>query len=452
MDEAAALIEQAEHLLRRAAALPVDHLTDRALCDLTGRTEQVGRLADALRIATAGEIAERSRPELRTEGLAYRHGCARPAHLIERITRVPQAEATRRIRLAGALRPRVALSGEVLPATRPVVADAVRDGRIGIESAGHIVRILDSADTATPKQLEHAERMLVDAAEIDSADLVKTQAVVWREYLDPDGARPRDEVLRAQRRFSIGREVNGMTPFTGLADPLSAGLLRAAMAEGTAPDRQPRFLDPDEVDPADPLLDPRTRDQRQFDILIGLITAGVRAPSGSLRPTAMVNIVVQADHLDRGTGAAWIDDVTEPISAFTARTLLCDADTSTIVLGANGEVLHLGRRERLFTPAQRRALAVRDGGCVWPGCTAPPSWCHAHHLLEWEHGGPTDLDNGVLLCSAHHHMLHNSGYRMKAIRGKPHLLAPPHIDPHRQWRPLGRQRATRTPATAARSG
>ncbi|PJJ71285.1 uncharacterized protein DUF222 [Diaminobutyricimonas aerilata] len=452
MDEAAALIEQAEHLLRRAAALPIEHLTDTALCDLTGRVEQVGRLADALRITTAGEVAERSRPELRSEGLGYRQGCARPAHLIERISRVSQAEAARRIRLAAALRTRMALSGEVLPALRPLVADAVREGRIGVESAGHIVRILDSADTATSAQLEHAERMLVEAAEVDSADLVKTQALVWREYLDPDGARPRDEILRAQRRFSIGREMNGMTPFSGVADPLSAGLLRAAMAEGTAPDRQPRFLSDEDLDPSDPSLDPRTRDQRQFDILIGLLTAGVRAPSGSLRATATVNIVVRADHLDTGRGAAWIDDVTEPISAFTARTLLCDADISTVVLGDNGEVLHLGRRERLFSPAQRRALAVRDGGCVWPGCTAPPSWCHAHHLLEWEHGGPTDLDNGVLLCAAHHHMLHNSGYRMETIRGKPHLLAPPHIDPHQRWRPLGRQRATRTPATAARSG
>lgn len=456
MNQAAALIEQAEHLLRTAAGLPTDTLTDTEVCDLTARSEAIGRLADALRVTTAGEVAERSRRELGTEGLAYRHGCTRPAHLIERVTLVSQREAGARIRLAAALRHRVALSGEVLPARHPIVGTAVREGRIGVESAARIIDMLDTAadGCADYVVLEQAEHDLIDLAAIHSADALKAPLAVWQARLDPDGARPRDEVLRAQRRFTIGREKDGMTPFSGVADPLSAGLLRAALAESTAPDRLPRFLDPDDLDPADPRLDPRTRDQRQFDTLLGLVTAGLRHPgeNGSLRPTALVNIVVTADDLRTGRGVAWIDDVDTPISAFTAKALACDADTATVVLGENGEALHLGRKERLFTAAQRRALAVRDGGCVWPGCTAPPSWCHAHHIVEWSTNGPTDVNNGVLLCPAHHTMLHASTYRLRMIRGKPHLLAPPHIDPRQQWRPVGRQRATmRAPATA-RSG
>ncbi|WP_100364845.1 HNH endonuclease signature motif containing protein [Diaminobutyricimonas aerilata] len=453
MNTAAALIEQAEHLLREAAALPTDTLTDTEVCDLTARSEAAGRVLDALRVVAAGELAGRSRRELGTEGLAYRHGCTRPAHLIERLTLVSQREAGARIRLADALRDRVALTGEVLPARHPAVADAVRDGRIGTESAARIVDMLDTAadGCADYEALEQAERDLVDLATLHSADALKAALAVWQARLDPDGVRPRDEILRAQRRFTMGRERDGMTPFSGVADPFSAGLLRAAMADSAAPDRTPRFLDPDDLDPADPRLDPRTRDQRQFDTLIGLVTAGLRNPgeSGSLRPTALVNIIVTADDLRTGEGVAWIDDIDTPISAFTAHALTCDADTSTIVLGANGEVLHLGRRERLFTAAQRRALAVRDGGCVWPGCTAPPSWCHAHHIVEWSDNGPTDVNNGVLLCPAHHTMLHASTYRLRMIRGKPHLLAPPHIDREQQWRPVGRQRATmRAPATA----
>jgi len=63
-------------------------------------------------------------------------------------------------------------------------------------------------------------------------------------------------------------------------------------------------------------------------------------------------------------------------------------------------------------------------------------------VSEWENGGKTDIENGALLCSAHHHMLHNSAFTMRMIRGKPHLLAPPWLDPGQAWKPIGRTRAT----------
>lgn len=85
---------------------------------------------------------------------------------------------------------------------------------------------------------------------------------------------------------------------------------------------------------------------------------------------------------------------------------------------------------------------MRDGGCVWPHCTAPPGWCEAHHVKEYDAGGETNVDNGVLLCSAHHHMLHASAFTMKMVDGRPRLLAPPWIDPGQRWRTLGRARVT----------
>ena len=65
--------------------------------------------------------------------------------------------------------------------------------------------------------------------------------------------------------------------------------------------------------------------------------------------------------------------------------------------------IDLGRAKRLFTPAQRKALLIRDQTCRAEGCDIPGTWCDAHHLDPWHTGGPTDLDNGVLLCSHHHH-------------------------------------------------
>ena len=127
--------------------------------------------------------------------------------------------------------------------------------------------------------------------------------------------------------------------------------------------------------------------------------------------------------------------------------MACDAGHRKVVLGNSGEILYVGRLQRLFTAAQRRALAVRDGGCVWLNCAAPPGWCHAHHVEEYNSNGKhglTDIDNGVLLCPAHHHMLHNSSFTVKMVDGKPWLLAPTWIDPGQTWRPLGRARVTMT--------
>lgn len=69
-----------------------------------------------------------------------------------------------------------------------------------------------------------------------------------------------------------------------------------------------------------------------------------------------------------------------------------------------------GRTRRLFTPAQRKALAIRDRDCRAEGCDIPAAWCEAHHLTPWGRGGDTDLDQGVLLCSFHHHRAHDARY------------------------------------------
>lgn len=88
------------------------------------------------------------------------------------------------------------------------------------------------------------------------------------------------------------------------------------------------------------------------------------------------------------------------------RRLACDADVIPIVLGGRGEVLDMGRRSRLATPAVRRALISRDGGCLFPGCTVPATWTEAHHVVPWYVDGTTDVNQMVLLCPYHHHAVH----------------------------------------------
>lgn len=475
-------LDDAVSVLGSASSVDVAAMTDDELIAVVAQVEAVGRLADALRVTTAGEMEARSTRDRGQEGLAQRHGFTRGSHFVEFIARVSSAEAGRRVRLGSAVRPTVSLVGEVRPPEFPLVAAALGDGEIGTDAARTIIGCLTQAGhSALPHDLHAAEAALVEQARSQSPDLVAVQARVWREALDPDGAEPREDAIRRKRSLHLGREVGGLTPFSGLAEPSLAGLLRSALGEGSGQGVLPRFLsDLDRAsgtettttsngDVIERLRDPRSRAQRQHDILAGLLTAGIRASEraadrvsvgtgdgprmpadgsspGAMRALSAVTAVVRLEDLRHGSGVGWIDDILEPVSTATIRQLACDGGIRPLVLGDHGEILHLGRTQRLFSTAQRKALAVRDGGCVWPGCTAPPGWCQAHHVTEWERGGPTDIDNGALLCSAHHHMLHASDFTMRMIDGRPRLLSPPWLDPEQHWRTLGRSRIRSTAA------
>src|SRR5262249_43149254 len=79
--------------------------------------------------------------------------------------------------------------------------------------------------------------------------------------------------------------------------------------------------------------------------------------------------------------------------------------------------IDVGRKRRLFTGKQRRALQVRDGTCRYPGCPVPARRTRGHHLLPWFEGGPTDLDNGLCLCAFHQGELHAGACRIQRDAG-----------------------------------
>jgi hypothetical protein len=99
--------------------------------------------------------------------------------------------------------------------------------------------------------------------------------------------------------------------------------------------------------------------------------------------------------------------------------------------------VNVGRDERLFTEKQRAGMAVRDGGCRWPGCEHPPSWTEAHHLDHWlRDNGKTDLADGVLLCSPHHLLLHNQHWEIVRIGVEYWLKPPASVDPAQALVPM----------------
>jgi hypothetical protein len=101
------------------------------------------------------------------------------------------------------------------------------------------------------------------------------------------------------------------------------------------------------------------------------------------------------------------------------------------VLGGNGEPLDIGRKTRTVPAPMRRALVLRDGGCAFPGCTIPASWCDAHHRDHWADGGVTALPNLVLLCGVHHELIHRSDWQITMRQGRPEFIPPSFIDPDR---------------------
>jgi hypothetical protein len=124
-----------------------------------------------------------------------------------------------------------------------------------------------------------------------------------------------------------------------------------------------------------------------------------------------VGVVLDADELrGRTEPRAELVDYGMKLDAATTARLLCDCAFSRVVAERVGKavsrVLDLGRSTDEVSAAQWTALVVRDRHCRYPGCDRPTGWCEAHHVRWYRHGGETDLDNLVLLCARHHHLVH----------------------------------------------
>ena len=467
MTPRADVLEQATTLLAEAARVDRATLSDDDLVSLLGLEQQAARFLGAGQVLTAGEIAERSRHELGAAGLSMRFGERKPVNFIEQITRVSQAEATRRVRVGSQVRPRVSLLGELLPSEHPIAAEALLAGAVGVDAVDVILSGLKHAaagTAATPEARGVAETELVALAGAASTDLVADAARLWRDALDPDGIEPRYEQIRARRMVIVGREHGGITRYTINAAPTLAALLAAALQDSMDPKAPPRFLSEEELAEAtretidtgkgsfERIVDPRTLAQKQHDILEGVLTAALRATRDaepSLRSIGSVTAVIQLKDLSSGTGFGIIEGVDEAIPASVIEELACENGFTTVLLGNGGEPLAHGLLARYFTGAQRRAMIARDGDrCVAAGCRRPAAVCHAHHVVFYSDDGPTDIDNGVLLCPAHHHALHQGAFQLKMIDGLPWIRQRPGFQDDNAWKSARRNRLLSTVLSA----
>ncbi|MFT4137269.1 HNH endonuclease signature motif containing protein, partial [Microbacterium sp.] len=140
---------------------------------------------------------------------------------------------------------------------------------------------------------------------------------------------------------------------------------------------------------------------------------------------------VHRDAFGRLIGTAQSDDGTLTIPGSVLERALCVTGTLDVTVDTHGNPLDLGREARLYSARQKLVMAVRDGGCLWPGCDRPPAYCEAHHCEHWSDGGNTDCASGVLLCRYHHLHLHNTGWRIEPCEGGGFVLhAPPGMNLH----------------------
>jgi hypothetical protein len=125
---------------------------------------------------------------------------------------------------------------------------------------------------------------------------------------------------------------------------------------------------------------------------------------------------------ERVGGRASLEDAGS-ITPESARRLACDAAVTRVITDARSEPLEVGRKTKVVPPSLRRAVAVRDGGCRFPGCERPPGWCDAHHVRHWADGGETGLSNLVLLCRPHHRLIHR-GFGVAMVDRRPEFRRP----------------------------
>lgn len=416
---------------------------------------ELSRLAGALGAIVSSEIGHRVATDagFRRTALGGDVGGRFASELLRELARVDDDTVRAWEAVGDAIAPRTTLQGEPLPSRHEPVAAAVLGAEIPLTHAAIIARGIDRVrDAAGPQVLCEVECTLVEfAGSLTTRQLAKLVRQLPDRF-EPDGAEPREEWLRAHSSVTLRQLPNGLTRLTADLHPEAAGFVRTALDAQTAP-RRVAFADPSQhADAAetnepqgddDIMADARPLAQKRVDALTTMARDFLRHERGTLAGTAVTMLVTVTLDALRGAlgasrGTAQIAGVDEPIAASTARRLAAEAELIPVVLGEHSEVLDLGRGSRLFTEAQRRAMTARDGGCIWPGCPAPPAWCEAAHLAPWLPHGATDLDNGALLCAAHHRRFDHDGWALRREHGEPWLIPPPWLDPARTPRRAGR--------------
>jgi hypothetical protein len=398
------------------------------LDDLTGHTVGGGvRVAGLTAAETVETLTELTAAANRVEGLrlavlahadrldlAAESGATSTGAWLAHTTRTPHPVAHRQVTLA-----------RRLDTGFEATATALQAGRIDPAQAAEVVTAVDAlparVGTADRTRAEH--HLLAEATGTTGHDAKALRVLGKRllEVLDPEAAEAElgrrleaEERLAARRTYlRLHDDGAGSTHGTFQIPTLHGTLLTRALHALTSPARPdpiPRTT-PDNhgdrpVEGPRRVLLPELLGQAFCQYLERFPTHRLPTTAGT---AATVVVTIPLTTLLDGLGVATLDTGGH-LSAGQARRLACQHGIIPAVLDGPSEVLDLGRKRRLHTPAQRLALGLRDTGCTAEGCDRPTGWCQAHHDLPWSAGGPTTVTNGRLLCPRHHTLIHHPDY------------------------------------------
>ena len=285
-------------------------------------------------------------------------------------------------------------------AVLPDARDLFAAGAIGLDSAqllAHTVSDVgcEAAAAAAPE--------LTSAALTQDPDGLRLCSRQLRHQVDADGAAVAHEKLFERRSLSLTQGRGGGWWLEGLLDPEGGALVSTALDALMRPV-------PGEV---------RSSRQRRADALVELATRGAQSHAlprrGGQRPHLVLRTTLAALRGEPGEPAPELSKV-GAIPLATAQRIACDAAVSEVVVSPEGQPLDAGRTRRTSSPAMRRAIVERDGGCIFPGCDRPPEWCDAHHLeRDWCDGGETNVREMGLVCRTHHRMVHEGRWRLVRV-------------------------------------
>jgi Domain of unknown function (DUF222)/HNH endonuclease len=212
----------------------------------------------------------------------------------------------------------------------------------------------------------------------------------YRHAADPKQYADEQAEQVQQRRLKLSRWMDGTVLLSGQLDPEGGAVLLTTI--GTLARKSGAH-------------DDRDLEQRQGDALVELASGG-----GS---QAQIQVTSSIETLLGLAGAPAADvEFSLPVSSRTVERLACDSSIARVLLDSESMVIDVGRSKRVVSEPTRRALWTRDGHCRWPSCDRPATWSAAHHVVHWIHGGPTDMDNLVLLCRRHHWMVHEGDWQI----------------------------------------
>ena len=323
----------------------------------------------------------------------------------------------------------------------PSFEDALGAGEIGAEHVDALANATAKLDDDVKAQLFDREDDLLDDAKRLSPEEFGRSVRDLTRAIERDNGIERSK--RQRKETFLSRRTNTAT---GLIEGRFAFHPELASKVFGPVDRHVSTLIADGAAAGDPACVDRSVDRNRLaaEALGELVAAG----NQELHP-GRGDVTVICDERTHTTGEFHDESVCEtgdgnPIAPATVQRICCDADITTITVDANGVPLTAGRTVRHANRAQRRALRAMYRTCGFGDCDVPFDRCEMHHIVPWERGGPTDLDNLVPLCSRHHHVVHEGGWTLElapdrtlTIRqrdGRTFRVVEPEVPPRRRRR------------------